>query len=305
MWVLLLKPASFLPSAFVLFGQNYHSSQQKDPTWNEPRKCLSWGPAGVDGHCRIVRMDRLSLAPPMLRHLHIWLLLPGGEHIDAKPMAGPLLWCTQYWKESTRFIWNTVVSFHSVVFFNFLLLGPVLLFLRQLHFNLNPSLEPAPPLSSIKQSSFQIPPPVSCQWLPSPAHNSLQKSIVPNSCHIKLEHGPGTLTSFPVSYSKHDTKHGTLGPGLVLSTSFQTSTTATNFISTEPGSMCSESFTHFPVACRSKSSNKEAWGSNKVSHLEHPYAWASSVKQLSHLVFVTTETEPRLESLSCGPHSVL
>lgn len=161
MWVLLLKPASFLPSAFVLLGQNYHSSQQKDPTWNEPRKCLSWGPAGADGHCRIVRMDRLSLAPPMLRHLHIWLLLPGGEHIDAKPMAGPLLWCTQYWKESTRFIWNTVVSFHSVVFFNFLLLGPISLFLRQLHFKLNPSLEPAPPLSSIKQSSFQVPPPVS------------------------------------------------------------------------------------------------------------------------------------------------
>lgn len=36
--VSLMRAASSLASDFVLFGRNYHNSQQKDRTWNEPRK---------------------------------------------------------------------------------------------------------------------------------------------------------------------------------------------------------------------------------------------------------------------------
>lgn len=143
-----------------------------------------------------------------------------------------------------------------------------------------------------------------CWWLPSLAQTSLQKSIAPNSCHVKMEYGPGTLTSFPVSGPRNlhlntVTKHGILGPGLVCSTSSVLSYSF-SFHFHWARFICSENSTRFTVACSAKTYNKEAWGSDKVSRFKHPRAWVSSMNLLSRLMFVTTETEPRFENLSRG-----
>lgn len=130
--------------------------------------------------------------------------------------------------------------------------------------------------------------------------NQLLQIVVKLKWSMVLGHLPHSQCRVPETItSKHGTKHGTLGPGLVRSTSSVLSYSF-SFHFHWARFICSESSTRFPVACGAKTYNKEARGGDKVSHFKHLHARVSSMKLLSHLTFVTTETEPRFENLPHG-----
>lgn len=206
-------------------------------------------------------------------------------------MAEPLLWCARHWKKSTSFIWNTVVSFNSIIFSNSLLRVLLECFLDICVSTRMPPWYLCCP---------QVPPScvTLCWWLSSPAQtsykNQLLQTVVMLRWSMVLGHLPHSQCWVPETItSKHGTKHGTLEPGWVCSAS-------SHFVSTEPGFICLESSTRFPVTYGTKTYNKEAWGSDKVSRFKHPHARASSMTLLNHLMFVTTETEPWFENLPRG-----
>lgn len=180
-------------------------------------------------------------------------------------MAEPLLWCARHWKKSTSFIWNTVVSFNSIIFSNSLLQVLLECFLDICVSTWMPPWYLCCP---------QVPPScvTLCWWLSSPAQtsykNQLLQIVAMLTWSMVLGHLPHSQCWVPETItSKHGTKHGTLGPGWVCSTS---SVLRYSFSLRfhRAGFIYLESSTRFPVACGTKAYNKEAWGSDKVSRFQ-------------------------------------